>query len=170
MRIECHLMFNRKLFRISILALVSLGAVLFSILFFWKIDGESPNLKAHLISSLKYGIPAGLTLDALAWFGAGLDHWLARIQNTTRRSITSLGVYFILPGAMCVCLPAMLILAADALSTASSPSTGGEQHFVGGFLTILTLLPALFGWTSIYVGAGASALSRWLAARIWREG
>lgn len=175
-------MLNKKNFPTLILVLVSLAAILFSFAFFWRSFGAPyysfvarygappPNQSAPNFLQLGvFGLLSGLALDALIWLGVGIDHLLARIPKTSTRLATSLGVYLILPGGFCICLPAALIWAADAVSTASNPSRGGEQHFVGGFLTVLTLLPAVFGWVSIYVGAGTSALSRWLAARIWRE-
>lgn len=169
-------MVNKKNFPFLILVLVSLGAILFSIGFFWISFGApyykfiatygSPPPNHDNFNPwelVAWGILSGLALTALIWLGAGIDRWLARINKTA----LTLGVYLILPGALCICLPATAIFLIDAMS--SSNSQGGEQHFAAGFLTVIALLPAVFGFISIYIGALTSGLSRWLAGRIWRE-
>jgi hypothetical protein len=168
-------MFNKKNFPTLILVLVSLAAILFSFAFYWnsfgapyytfvaKYGAPPPNQSAPNFLELgAWGLLSGLALTALIWLGAGLDRWLAHIK----KRIISVVMYLVLPGTLCFLLPAACILAAYVIFP--GPSTG-EQHFLAGFLTVLAFLPAIFGAISIYIGAGVSALSRWLAARIWRE-
>jgi len=170
-------MLNKKNFPTLMLVLVSLAAILFAFAFFWNSFGAPyyrfvarygmppPSQSAPSLLKLgTWGLLSGLALDVLIWLGAGLDHWLARIQ----KPMIAVVVYLILPGALCICLPATLILAIDALFP-SPDAYGGGTHFFAGLLSVITILPAVFGWISIYLGAGVSALSRWLAARIWRE-
>jgi len=168
-------MLNKKNFPTLMLVLLSLAAILFAFAFFWNSFG-APYYRCEA----RYGMPppnqsapnflqlgvfillSGLALDALLWLGAGLDRWLARLQ----KPLVAVVAYLVLPGVLCVLLPAACILAVYWIFP--GPSTG-EQHFAAGFLTVVAFLPVVFGFISIYLGAGVSALSRWLAARIWRE-
>lgn len=169
-------MVNKKNFPNLILVFVSLTAIIFAIGFFWvsfgapyykfvaKYGAPPPNhTNFNPWGLVAWGITSGLALTILIWLGAGIERLLARVKKTA----VSLGVFLILPGALCICLPASIIFLIDEVSY--SNSHGSEQHFAAGILTVITLLPAAFGFTSIYIGAGISALSRWLAGRIWHE-
>jgi len=168
-------MLNKKNFPTLMLALLSLAAILFAFAFFWNSFGAPyyrfvarygmppPNQSApNLLELGAWSLLSGLTLDVLIWLGAGLDRWMARVQ----KPMVAVVVYLVLPGTLCILLPASCILAAYVIFP--GPSTG-EQHFLAGFLTVVAFLPVVFGFISIYLGAGVSALSRWLASRIWRE-
>ena len=168
-------MLNKKNFPTLMLVLLSLAAILFAFAFFWNSFGAPyyrfearygmppPNQSAPNFLQLGvFSLLSGLALDALLWLGAGLDRWLARLQ----KPLVAVVAYLVLPGVLCILLPAACILAVYWIFP--GPSTG-EQHFAAGFLTVVAFLPVVFGFISIYLGAGVSALSRWLAARIWRE-
>ena len=222
-------------------------------------------------SVLTLGLPFGLVLILLLWFGAGIDFLLSRIKDKSRRRGMSVAAYLVLPIGLCVGVPALVaaiiygsmgaptgwkqlpampespveVAAADELSVivrtetgayyscvVSSPSTcweitiapeqsmtgrgmeistppyteppgevvsmlglsymdmgeEGQVHYAlledgsvwvlqkdankyeagfatGLFLTI-TLIPAAAGLLVIYLGAGISALARWMANSI----
>ncbi len=59
-------------------------------------------------SLLRLGIPSGLALIALLWFGAGMDFVLSRLKNRSTRVGVSLVTYIVVPLVLCVGLPALV--------------------------------------------------------------
>jgi hypothetical protein len=157
-------MFNRKTF--PILALASIGAMVFALAFLWALDVDSPTVAEQTASTLTLGIPSGIVLVILIWFGAGIDALLSRIRKKSTRILASLGVYIVLPFTLCIALPALLIIVTMNLAFPDSQTNAG---FGTGLFLTLAAIPAVMGFLFIYIGAGIGSLSRWLAGRIWRE-
>lgn len=57
---------------------------------------------------LTLGIPSGLALIVLMWFGAGMDFVLSRLKNKSTRVGVSLLTYIVVPLVLCVGLPALI--------------------------------------------------------------
>jgi len=100
---------NRRLPLISLIA-VSAFVCLAVFVIIWILSVDAKTIPEKIQSSLTLGIPSAIALIVLLWLGAGIDHLLARIQKKPIRILTSLGVYFIVPGTLCIGLPALLIL------------------------------------------------------------
>jgi hypothetical protein len=159
-------MIKKKTLPILILILVSIGAVIFALGFLWLLDVDSPTIAEQTASTLRLGIPSGIALIVLIWFGAGIDSLLARIKKRSTRILVSLGVYIVLPATLCIGLPALLI---SLFTLAAFPEGGYNASFGMGLMMTLAAIPAVMGFLFIYVGAGANFLSRKLADRLWPE-
>jgi len=155
---------NKKRLPIFALILASAGAMLFALIVLWLLDVDSPTVTAKVISTLQLGIPSGLALIALIWFGAGLDYALSRIQKKNYRILASVLVYLFIPGVCCIGIPALLILLFS-----SGMETQNDTGFAIGFFSMLAFIPAVTGFLFIYLGAGTSSISRWLAGRIGQK-
>jgi hypothetical protein len=59
-------------------------------------------------SVLTLGLPFGLALIALLWFGAGIDFLLSRIKDRSRRRGMSVAAYLLLPIGLCIGVPALV--------------------------------------------------------------
>lgn len=75
-------------------------------------------------SLLTLGIPSGLALIALLWFGAGMDFALSRLKNKSTRVGVSLAAYIFVPLVLCVGLPALIGL---GIYTAFNAPQGWKQ-------------------------------------------
>jgi hypothetical protein len=157
---------KKKTLPILALILTSIGAMIFALGFLWFMDVDSSDVAAQTQSTLTLGIPSGIVLIILIWFGAGIDALLSRIKKKSTRVLASLGVYIILPFTLCIGLPALLIILTMNLAFPDSQTNAG---FGTGLFLTLAAIPAIMGFLFIYVGAGVSSFSRWLAGRIWRE-
>ena len=159
-------MINKKTLTLLTLTLLSIMAMVFSLFVLWYLDVDSETISAQIGSTLRLGIPSGMVLIVLIWFGAGMDMLLARIQKKSTRILVSLGVYLILPGTLCVGLPALFILMfAGVFTNGWNADTG----FGASLLLTLAIIPSATGFLIIYAGAGVSSLTRWAARRIWPE-
>jgi hypothetical protein len=157
---------KKKILPILALILTSIGAMVFALAFLWYMDVDSPTVAAQTESTLTLGIPSGIVLVILIWFGAGIDALLSRIRKKSTRILTSLGVYIILPFTLCIELPALIIILTMNLAFPDSQTNAG---FGTGLFMTLAAIPAIIGFFFIYIGAGVNFISRWLAGRIWRE-
>lgn len=157
---------KKKILPILALILTSLAAMAFALVFLWYMDVDSPTVEAQTKSTLTLGIPSGIALVVLIWFGAGIDALLSRIKKKSTRILASLGVYIVLPFTLCIGLPALLIYLVMHLSFPDSQTNAG---FGTGLFMTLAAIPALMGFLFIYVGAGVNSISRWLTNRIWRD-
>lgn len=59
-------------------------------------------------SLLTLGVPSGIALIVLMWFGAGMDFVLSRLKNRSTRLGVSLLTYILVPLVLCVGLPALI--------------------------------------------------------------
>jgi hypothetical protein len=156
----------KKIFPFIALILTSIVAVIFALIFLWSLDVDSPTVAEQAKSTLILGIPSGIILILLVWFGAGVDYLLSRIQKKSTRILTALGVYLVLPVTLCIVLPALIIIVTTALMF---PSDETSRGFGTGLILTLAAIPAVVGFVFIYIGAGVNALSRWLSGRIWKD-
>jgi|GEM_PF-1398778 Na+-translocating ferredoxin:NAD+ oxidoreductase RnfA subunit len=156
----------KKIFPFFILIVASIAAMIFALAFLWSLDVDSPTLEKQVASTLQLGIPSGIALIVLVWFGAGIDGLLSRIQKKSTRLLTALGVYLVLPTTLCIVLPALLII---LISSLMFPDNETNRGFGTGLFLTITAIPAIVGFFFIYIGAGVNALSRWLSGRIWRN-
>ncbi len=140
--------------------------MIFALVFLWFMDVDSPTLEAQIVSTLRLGIPSGIALIFLIWFGAGIDALLSRIQKRSTRILASLVVYLVLPGTLCIGLPALIII---LFFQSAIPSDEASRGFGTGLFLTLAAIPALMGFFFVYIGAGVNAASRWLSKRIWRD-
>lgn len=157
----------KKKFPLIVLGLLSIGAVFFSIIFVWTVfRGVSQPFAEHLGSTLELALPSSLALIVLIWFGAGFDYGISLIAKKSHRIWAAILIYLFLPGFCCIIFPALAILAISGVFTEGWNNTTGTGV---GLLGTFTFIPAILGFFFIYIGAGASSFSRWLAGRIWRE-
>lgn len=159
-------MINKKTFPYLVLVLSSLVAMIFALVFLWFMDVDSPTLQDQAVSTFSLGIPSGIALSVLIWFGAGIDALLSRIQKRSVRILASLGVYLILPGVLCIGLPALIII---VFFQSALPADEASRGFGTGLFLTLAAIPALMGFFFVYIGAGINAASRQIAKRIWRD-
>lgn len=75
-------------------------------------------------SLLTLGIPSGLALIVLLWFGAGMDFVLSRLKNKSTRVGVSLAAYILVPLVLCVGLPALI---GTGIYTAFNAPQGWKQ-------------------------------------------
>ena len=165
-QVKFHPMMSKKTFPYFILAFASVGAMIFALVFLWSMDADSPTVKDQAVSTLQLGIPSGIALIVLIWFGAGIDALLSRIQKRSARILASLGVYLILPGTLCIGLPALIII---VFFQSALPADEASRGFGTGLFLTLAAIPALMGFFFVYIGAGVNAASRHIAKRIWRD-
>ena len=71
-----------------------------------SVDARTPQEK--LLSSLTLGVPSAIALIVLLWFGAGMDHLLARLKKRSTRVSASLLTYIFVPLVLCIGLPALV--------------------------------------------------------------
>lgn len=90
-----------------VLCCVSLAVSACALGLVWVLSVDARTMGEKLQSSLSLGVPSALALIALLWFGAGLDHVLARLKKTSTRLGVSLLTYLIVPAALCLGLPAL---------------------------------------------------------------
>ena len=69
---------------------------------------DARTVEEKVQSMLTLGVPFALVLIVLLWFGAGIDHLLARIKDRSRRVRVSLLTYVLVPVGLCVGLPALV--------------------------------------------------------------
>ena len=69
---------------------------------------DAHTVEEKVQSVLMLGLPSGLVLILLLWFGAGLDHLLARIKDRARRVRMSVLTYLLVPIGLCIGLPAVV--------------------------------------------------------------
>jgi hypothetical protein len=91
-----------------ILILVSFFVFLCAAGVVYVLSVDAHTVEEKVQSVLTLGLPSGLVLILLLWFGAGLDHLLARIQDRSRRVRLSLLTYLFVPIGLCVGLPAVI--------------------------------------------------------------
>ena len=65
-------------------------------------------VEEKLQSTLMAGVPFGLALIALLWFGVGMDWVLSRIRKRGAPVLMSLLAYLFVPIVFCVGLPALV--------------------------------------------------------------
>jgi len=156
----------KRYFPFIVLGVISIAAVIFALIFLWSLDVDSPTIAEKAMSTLRLGIPSGLALIVLVWLGAGLDYGLSFIPKKNLRILASLLVYLFLPAICCIILPSLVIMAVSGVFTSGWNRDSG---FGTGLLMTIAFIPAVTGFVFIYIGAGTSSISRWLAGRIWPE-
>jgi hypothetical protein len=87
-----------------------------------SVDAKTPAEKIQ--ASLTLGIPSALVLIVLLWFGAGMDHILARLKMRSARIGVSLLTYLVVPVMLCIGLPA---LAAVIIYASFNASKGWQR-------------------------------------------
>lgn len=99
---------NKRFLPLIVLAVVSSFVFLcaLGLVYILSVDAKTPAEKVQ--SMLTLGIPSGIALIVLLWFGAGMDHILARLKNRSTRVGVSLVTYIVVPLVLCVGLPALI--------------------------------------------------------------
>ncbi len=139
---------NRRLPLLS-LSLVSILVCLGAVTAVFLLSADATTVSEKFGSALTLGVPSALVFIIALWLGAGIDHFLARIQNRSTRRLASLAAYIVAPFTLCIALPALAIV---LFSNALFPARGWQE------------LPALpepaqevtaAGDSSVYVQAGS---------------
>ncbi|MCE9645873.1 MAG: hypothetical protein K8S20_07725 [Chloroflexi bacterium] len=160
------MMNNKKIFPMISLILLSAAAIPFAFIVLWQLDVDSKTIAEQLGSTTRLAIPSVITLVVLIWFGAGLDYALSFISKKNLRLLASVLVYLFIPSICCVGMPALIIM---AFSGVFQQGWSGDSGFEAALFMSLAFIPAAVGFLFIYLGAGVSFISRWLAGRFWRE-
>ena len=95
----------------------ALGAV-------WVLSVDAKTMDEKIQASLSLGSPSALVLIVLLWFGAGMDHALARLKQRSTRISVSLLTYIVVPIVLCIGLPA---LAAVVIYVSFNAPKGWQQ-------------------------------------------
>ncbi len=155
----------KSLFLLITLSLLSIGAAIASFLILWISNTDSVNATENLSDAIDLAIYISIAITLMIWVGAGLEYGLSFIVNNTHRMLASVLVFLFLPGLCCFVFPALFIIVVPGVLTDWTTAAG----ILTGVLGLILFLPAVLGFIFIYLGAGTSFLSRWLANRIWHE-
>jgi hypothetical protein len=98
---------TKRTLPLIVLAVVSLFVFACAIGVVWILSVDAHTTQEKLQVSLTLGIPSALALIVLLWFGAGMDHVLARLKQRSTRISVSLLTYIVVPVVLCVGLPAL---------------------------------------------------------------
>ena len=90
-----------------VLAFASLLVFACALIVVWVLSVDARTISEKIQVSLTVGIPSGLILIVLLWFGAGIDHLLARLKKRSTRVGVSLLTYLVVPVFLCIGLPAL---------------------------------------------------------------
>ena len=98
----------KRFLPLIVLILVSLFvfACALGVVYVLSVDAHTADEKMQ--SLLTLGVPSGIALIVLMWFGAGMDTMLSRLKNRSTRVGVSLLTYIVVPLVLCVGLPALL--------------------------------------------------------------
>ena len=107
-----------------VLLLVSVFVFACAIGVVWVLSVDAHTVDEKIQSSLTLGVPSALALIVLLWFGAGMDHVLARLKQRSTRITVSLLTYIFVPVVLCIGLPA---LAAMIIYGSFSAPRGWQQ-------------------------------------------
>ena len=155
----------KRFFPLIILSLLSIGAAIVSFLVLWISSTNSANGTEKFADAIGAAVFASIAITFMIWMGAGLEFGLSFIAKNSHRILASILVFLFLPALCCFVLPALFIIVVPGVLTDWTTAAG----ILTGALALLLFLPAVLGFIFIYLGAGASYLSRWLANRIWHE-
>jgi hypothetical protein len=166
-RIELHLMVNKKNFSKVNLNILSVIAVIISFVFlfttFRNYDGA---FVKYLVTTSSLAAVSSYVLIMLIRLGAKADNKLAGIPQKNKRVLYTLLAYLVIPLS---CAAIIGILNLISLTGFTQTSTGRDVGTMFGFFAMFAFLPFVFGSVFIYLGAIVSAISRWVASLIWRE-
>lgn len=114
----------KRFLPLIVLLLVSVAVFLcaLGVIYILSVDAKTPAEKIQ--SMLTLGIPSGIALLVLLWFGAGMDQVLARLKQRSTRISVSLLTYIVVPIFLCIGLPA---LAGFTIYTIFNTSKGWQQ-------------------------------------------
>jgi hypothetical protein len=90
-----------------VLTVVSLFVFACALALVWVLSVDAKTMDEKIQASLSLGIPSALVLIVLLWFGAGMDHALARLKQRSTRIGVSLLTYIVVPVVLCIGLPAL---------------------------------------------------------------
>lgn len=155
----------KRLFPLITLSLLSIGAAVVTFLILWAQSTDSANGTEAFSDAVGVAVFASIAITLMIWVGAGLEFALSFITKNTHRILASVLVFLFLPGLCCFVLPALFIIVVPGVLTDWTTAAG----ILTGVLGLVLFLPAVIGFIFIYLGAGTSFLSRWLANRIWHE-
>ena len=114
----------KRFLPLIVLTLVSLFVSACAVVVVWVLSVDARTLDEKIQASLTLGIPSALALIVLLWFGAGMDHVLARLKTRSTRIGVSLLTYIVVPVVLCIGLPA---LAAVVIYGAFNAPKGWQQ-------------------------------------------
>lgn len=99
---------NKRYLPLITLTIVSFFVFLcaLGVVYVLSVDAKTPQEK--LLASLTLGVPSAIALIVLLWFGAGMDHLLARLKKSSTRVSVSLLTYLVVPVVLCIGLPALV--------------------------------------------------------------
>lgn len=100
----------KRLVPFIVLSVVSVFVFACAIGVVWVLSVDAKTMDEKIQSSLTLGVPSALALIVLLWFGAGMDHVLARLKTRSTRIGVSLLTYIFVPVLLCVGLPALIAL------------------------------------------------------------
>lgn len=155
----------KRFFPLIILSLISIGVAIATFLILWLLSIDSAEGAENFKDAIGLMIFISIAITLMIWVGAGLEYGLSFIPKNTHRILASVLVFLFLPALCCFVLPALFIIVVPGVLTDWTTAAG----ILTGVLALVLLLPAVLGFIFIYLGAGASFFSRWLAKRIWRE-
>ncbi|HEX6035290.1 MAG TPA: hypothetical protein VFY83_12675 [Anaerolineales bacterium] len=99
---------NKRYIPLIVLSLVSLFVFACALVVVWVLSVDAKTINEKIQASLTLGIPSALALIVLLWFGAGMDHALARLKTRSTRIGVSLLTYIVVPIVLCIGLPALV--------------------------------------------------------------
>jgi hypothetical protein len=115
---------TKRTLPLLVLIAVSLFVSACAIAVVWVLAVDARTTQEKIEVSLSLGIPSALALIVLLWFGAGMDHVLARLKQRSTRIGVSLLTYIVVPVFLCIGLPA---LAAALIYGAFTVPKGWQQ-------------------------------------------
>jgi hypothetical protein len=115
---------TKRTLPILVLGVVSLFVCIGALAAVWVLSVDAKTMSEKIQASLTLGIPSALALIVLLWFGAGMDHLLARLKTRSTRIGISLLAYIVVPVFLCIGLPA---LAAVLIYGAFNAPQGWQQ-------------------------------------------